>query len=88
MPHGMSEMTIEQYYEKHAIDGRAILSGTRDHPQRWIVLVSGLVGDLYCLCSANAMAIRFVNENAHIEDIRRRWCMPHGDKKSYEVGAY
>lgn len=46
-------MTVAQFYAAHAIDGRALLEGTIEHPVRWLVkvrqiAVGGQTAYVYC----------------------------------------
>lgn len=51
-------MTIAAFYESHAIDGRAVIQGQPDNPERWIAKVGNIFGDVsYWHCQSNDMDI-------------------------------
>lgn len=51
-------MSIAQFFESHAIDGRAVIQGHPDSPERWIAKVGNIFGEVsYWHCQSNDMDI-------------------------------
>lgn len=47
-------MTIAAFYEQHQIDGRAVIQGHPDQPERWIIRAASIVGEIsYWHCQSN-----------------------------------
>lgn len=51
-------MTVAAFFETHAIDGRAVIQGSPDHPERWIARIENTWGDVsYWHCHSSEMDI-------------------------------
>ena len=46
-------MTVAEFYQAHAHDGRAVIAGDWQSPERWIVRLRGVGGVGYFLCGAD-----------------------------------
>lgn len=51
-------MSVAEFFQQHAIDGRAVIQGQPDSPERWIARIENGWGDVsYWHCQSNEMDI-------------------------------
>ena len=65
-------MTVEQFYARAVVDGRAVLSGSAAKPVAWIVRVPGTVRDAYCLCRLARGGVALLDARTLLADIQEQ----------------
>jgi len=75
-------MTVEQFYTRAVVDGRAVLSGSAAKPVAWIVRVPGTVRDAYCLCRQGSVEVAILDARLSLTEIHG-----HSSRRRYFVTA-